>query len=260
MVNVNSTLIIITVWYNEEINLPKLFDSLKYIKSKIKIRHIYVDQSSTDKSVEIAKRNWCEIFIHPNKWYADPDKKWAVEELCKDDDWILIMDCDEELSENLSNEIINTIEDKQYDVLNIYVKSIILGGFWGRAYQPRLFIKKHMNITDEIHNYLKIKTKNIWYLKNDIINDDLKYRGREVDVFVEKLNRYAEKEIVFLEHMSKLKIVLNLFWKPLQWFFGFGIIHKQFFRWIKWIIICSLVSQYQFWIYSKLYEKKFINK
>jgi len=253
-------IIIITIWYNEEQNLHKFFESLKYIKSKINVRHIYVDQSSTDKSLGIAKSNWVKTYVHTNKWYADPDKKRAVEELCSDEDWILIMDCDEELSKNLSDEMIDNIKNKKYDVLNIYVKSIILGWFWGRAYQPRLFIKKHMQVTDEIHNYLKIKTKNIWYLKNDIINDDLKYRGKEVDVFVEKLNRYAEKEIVFLDQMSKFRIVLNLFWKPLQRFFGFGIIHKQFLRWIKWIIICSLVSQYQFRIYSKLYEKKFIYK
>ena len=58
------------------------------------MRIIYIDQSSTDNSIEIARKYWCNIYIHPNQWYADPDKKWAIDELCNDDEWILIQDAD----------------------------------------------------------------------------------------------------------------------------------------------------------------------
>jgi len=118
---------IITVWYNEEINLPKLFKSLEYIKSKIEIRHIYVDQSSIDNSTNIAKENWCEIYVHENKWYADPDKKWIVENLLNNEDWCLILDCDEEITKELSDEIIININNNKFDIFNIYIESII---FW----------------------------------------------------------------------------------------------------------------------------------
>ncbi len=50
------TLTIISVWYNEEKNLIKLFESLQNIESILSVKKIYIDQSSTDISVEIAKQ------------------------------------------------------------------------------------------------------------------------------------------------------------------------------------------------------------
>ncbi len=253
-------LIIIIVWYNEERNLPKLFHSLEYIKSKFNIRQIYVDQSSTDKSIEIAKKYWSEVYVHPNKWYADPDKKRAVEELCKDNDRILILDCDEELTKKLSDEIIDNIWKDIYKIVNINIESIILWWFGWKAYQPRLFKKYAMKITDEIHNYLIPKLQNIGKFKNNIRNDDLRLRWREIASFLEKTNRYGDIEIEKLQHLPKWKIILFMFWKPIQWFFWFGIIHKQFFRWFGWLILCMLHFCAQFLMYAKLYEKRFIHK
>ncbi len=133
---------IITVWYNEEINLKKFFESLKYIKSKIEVKHFFVDQSSDDNTAEIAKNNWCEVYIHPNKWYADPDKKWIVENFLKNEDWWLILDCDEELIKELSDEIIEKIENNKDILFQIWLSTNFL---WIKNWyfvQSRLFKKK----------------------------------------------------------------------------------------------------------------------
>jgi hypothetical protein len=252
------SLTIIVVWYNEKINLPKLFESLKYIESIFSIRKIYIDQSSSDNSLQIAESFGCETYVHANKWYADPDKKWAVEELCEDNDWCLILDADETLSKKLSDEIVVMIQKNEFDIWNIYVESIILGGFWWKAFQMRLFKKDAMELVEVIHEYLRPKSKKIFNLKNSIINNDLKYIWKEINVFAEKLNRYAEIEIYKLDNMTRIFIILNLFWKPLQWFFWFWVIHKQFLRWTRWLILCSLMAYYQFLIYAKLYEKNVI--
>jgi len=211
---------IITVWYNEEINLPKLFKSLEYIKSKIEIRHIYVDQSSIDNSTNIAKENWCEIYVHENKWYADPDKKWIVENLLNNEDWCLILDCDEEITKELSDEIIININNNKFDIFNIYIESIIFWWFGSKSYWYRLFKKSWVKLTNEIHNYINLISNKIWYLKNNILNNDLKYLWNEIKVLTEKMNRYSSIEIEKIWNIWKHKIIFFIFWKPIQRFFG----------------------------------------
>ena len=110
------------------------------------------------------------------------------------------------------------------------------------------------------HNYINLISNKIWYLKNNILNNDLKYLWNEIKVLTEKMNRYSSIEIEKIWNIWKHKIIFFIFWKPIQRFFGFWIIHKQFLRWIKWIILCFIISNYQFLIYAKLYEKYFINK
>jgi glycosyltransferase involved in cell wall biosynthesis len=252
-------LTIITVWYNESSNLPKLFASLNnYTEGKLNLRKIYIDQSSTDNSVEIAKSYWCEVYVHSNKWFADPDKKRAVETLCDINDRILILDADEELTSSWVNEIVNVM-GSDFEVWQIPIRSIIFGWYGGQAYQPRLFKKSWVHLSTEIHKYIEVKSTKVLFLKTPIRNEDLKYRGKEVTTFIEKLNRYADKEIELLWWLSKAQVVWNMFWKPVLWFFWFGIRHKQFLRGVKGLLLCTLMSYYQRTIYAKLYEKKFIN-
>lgn len=250
-------LIVIIVGYNEEKNLPKCFDSLEKVSNILDIRKIYIDQSSHDESVSLAKKYWCETYIHPNLWYADPDKKWGVENLCSPNDWILILDADEEITLVLAQEIVQHTSTKT-TVCRILVRSIIFWWFGGEAYQPRLFQKHAVNMTEEIHNYIHIASENVVNLKNPIINDDLKYKWKEIQVFMEKLNRYSDKEIENLYELSQFKIIIFMIWKPIQRFFGFGFVHRQFFRGIRWYILCAMMAHYQRSIYAKLYEKKYI--
>ncbi|MCX6824262.1 MAG: glycosyltransferase [candidate division SR1 bacterium] len=251
---------IITVGYNEEKNLPKLYNSLKNLDHHFEVRKIYIDQSSTDTSVDIAKKYGCETYVHPNKGYADPDKKRAVEELCQDNDWCCILDADEEISPELAKELATTIQANTYDILKISIVSIFLGGYGGEAYQERVFKKSAMKVTDEIHHYLQPISKNIGKTKNKIRNDDRKYEGNEIDILMSKFNRYSEIEVTKIGRISKAKILWNFFYKPLLHFFGRGIIHKQFLRGIPGIIVCTMHGYYQFLIYAKLYEKLYIIK
>lgn len=253
-----SKLNIIIVWYNEEVNIPKMLKSIQYLCSQITCRIIYVDQQSKDESVNLMKLWWAEVFIHENKWYADPDKKRAVESLVKNDEWCFILDCDEEISKELSNEIIKAVENNKTDLCysvkrNTVWRWIIQSETW----QYRLFTKKSAKLTEDIHYYITPidYTKNLKFKNSmDEIDKKLEKNGF-ISSTIEKNNRYSEKEISKMKNKWKIKIIFNMVRKPILRFFWFWIKHKLFFKWIKWLIYCCLMAEYQFLIYIKSYEK-----
>ncbi len=256
----NSNLTIIIVGYNEEINLPKCFSCLEYIRSELVCRLIYVDQSSNDKSVDIAKNNWCEVYIHPNKWYADPDKKRAVETLCKEDDWCMILDCDEEITKELADKIVYLIQkDKKWYAYSVYRHTYWMGIVIAKTSQLRIFKKGAVSLGLTIHNYIKIcKNAKHIQLKEVIKEVDLKYKWREIEFIISKLNQYSTIEAEQLSDRKKyslFSVLFYLFTKPIIRFFWILIVQLNFLKWIKWLLNSLFMSLYQILIYSKIYEK-----
>ena len=121
----------------------------------------------------------------------------------------------------------------------------------------RLFKKKAMKVTDDIHYYLIPRSHNIKKLHHPIINMDQKLKGKEIYSYIEKNNRYSEKELLQLSQLPKWNIIRRMFWIPILRFFGHGIIHRQFLRGIPGLIVCTMFAQYQWLIYAKLYESKY---
>lgn len=247
-------LTIIIVWYNEEENIHKMLKYLKNLSNFTNYKVIYIDQESTDNSAKIMEKQWAEVYIHKNKWYADPDKKRAIENLCGSDDWCLILDCDEEITKEFATEIWEALSSEKYDIYNINVKILWLWGELNTCKQKRLFKKSAMTLTEDIHEYLKPNSKNIWYIKSPLINNDKKEWYHELKTMENKANIYSEKELLKL-NIPYRKAIIFLFRKPFLWFWWFMIKNKQIKRWIIWIIISRHYAHYQFLIYAKYIEK-----
>jgi glycosyltransferase involved in cell wall biosynthesis len=105
----NLSVIILT--YNEEKHIKRCIESVKEIAKEILI----VDCFSSDKTVEIAESLGAYVFQH--KWEKSYAKQfnWALENLPINNEWVLRLDADEYLSENLRKEIqikLTNISDK----------------------------------------------------------------------------------------------------------------------------------------------------
>lgn len=250
---------ILTVGYNEEQNLEKLYESLSKFIWKIDCQFFYVDQESTDNSIDIAKKYWAEIFLHKNKGYADPDKKWLVENVCNDNDWCLILDADFYFSDELILEIVEKIKCNKFDVYNITRTIIFLWKKWITIHEPLLFKKNSVKITNDIHKYYTVLTDNIWKLTNHAICDDLKEYGESIWIWINRVNKYTTIEAKEYKILQKYKIITMIFMSPIIWFFGYWILHKQFIRWIPWLINCLIQSVYRVSLYAKIYEIQYIN-
>ena len=96
----NLSVVIIT--YNEEANIGRTLQSVQPLVADGKGEIIVVDSGSTDRTVEVAKSFGAKVFIENWKGYA-AQKNSAIQKASGN--WILSLDADEEVSEELRKEI-----------------------------------------------------------------------------------------------------------------------------------------------------------
>ncbi len=106
---------------NEEKHIRRVLESVKDF-SEI----VIVDSGSSDNTLNIVKEFTNNIF-HQD-WLGFAKQKEYAKSLCTKD-WVLNLDADEEVTTNLKNEIIKTIEENKIDGLNIKISSSFMGEF-----------------------------------------------------------------------------------------------------------------------------------
>jgi glycosyltransferase involved in cell wall biosynthesis len=84
---------------NEEDNIARCLNSVRGLADEI----IVVDEHSTDKTVEIAKKNGAKVFLEPHHELFHITKQIALEKATGD--WILQLDADEVVTSALAQEI-----------------------------------------------------------------------------------------------------------------------------------------------------------
>ena len=87
------------ITYNEEHNLPRALTSLAGIADEI----VVVDSGSTDRTAEIASAHGVSFFERCFTNHAD-QKNYAAS--CASNDWIFLLDADEEMSSELRNSLL----------------------------------------------------------------------------------------------------------------------------------------------------------
>lgn len=258
----NNKLTIIIVWHNEEVNLPKIFESLKNFENKLNLNVIYCDQKSTDNSVKVAKKYWVTVHEHPKYWICETSRIKTVNEDVKGWEWVLFLDADEEITEKLSNEITTIISEDKYDVCIVPINVYFLKMRSQTSYQPRLFKKWAVELHDVAHHWYTVVSDKKWKIKNKIRNIDLKNRWCEISNYLEKLNRYTNNEVAQIDSISKTKLFYWMFIKPIIRFFGFWLWrwYFYFFKWKSWWILAYYNSAYEFFKWAKVYEKLYVKK
>jgi glycosyltransferase involved in cell wall biosynthesis len=93
---------VVIITYNEEANIARTLKSVQPLVGDGKGEIIVVDSGSTDRTVEIAKSFGAKVFVEQWKGYA-AQKNSAIDKATGD--WILSLDADEEVSNELKKEI-----------------------------------------------------------------------------------------------------------------------------------------------------------
>lgn len=131
---------------NEEMNIARAIASLSWADEVL----VY-DSGSTDGTIAIAEKMGAKVVNGP--WLGfGPTKKKAAELAAND--WILSLDCDEEVSDELAREVSARLGSLRADVaysmprLSWYLGRWIRYGGWYPDYQIRLFNRKNSQWSD----------------------------------------------------------------------------------------------------------------
>lgn len=110
---------------NEEKDLPACLESLAGVVSDIYV----IDSGSTDRTVEIAQRYEARVLTHPFVNHA-AQINWALTEVDPATDWVLRIDADERLNEELRRELLDRLPGIDKEVTGLLISRRI--SFLGR--------------------------------------------------------------------------------------------------------------------------------
>jgi glycosyltransferase involved in cell wall biosynthesis len=260
---------------NEAANIIACLDSVRWADEIV-----VVDSSSTDGTIELAKKNGAKIVQFQWNGKFPKKKNWALENIPWKNEWILILDADERITPELAEEIQSAIKNPRADGYFINRRFIFLGR-WIRhcGYYPswnlRLFRHKlgrfeqvQTNDTasgdNEVHEHIVLRGTTA-HLKNDMLH----YAYPDIYTWMEKHNRYSnwEAEVELRggqsgadigEKLSARRRLRNwsrrLPFRPALRFFYSYILKRGFLDGREGYVFCRLLATYEMLNVFKAHE------
>jgi glycosyltransferase involved in cell wall biosynthesis len=146
------------ITFNEEHNLPRALTSLAGIADEM----VVMDSGSTDRTAEIAKEHGVSFFQRPFTNHAD-QKNYAASRARNN--WILLLDADEELSDELRNSLLEwKRREPEFSVYEMARLTWYLGAWihhsrWYPDFQRRLYRRDNASFSGQIHSALHFDGK-----------------------------------------------------------------------------------------------------
>ncbi len=211
------TLSVAIATYNEEANLGRCLDSVVSWVDEI----VVIDGSSTDRTVEIAKKFKAKVFVTDNPEMFHINKQKALNS--SSGEWILQLDADEIVSEDLKKEIIKVISSQLINGYFIPRKNFFMGKWMRKGglypdYVARLFQKgKGRLFCKDVHEQVQITGK-AGYLKHDLLH----YPYPDFSKYLQKADTYTS---LTARNLHGDKLAAYVIAKPIKTFFSIYLRH-----------------------------------
>ncbi|MDD5034080.1 MAG: glycosyltransferase family 2 protein [Methylococcaceae bacterium] len=232
---------VIILTFNEAANLPQALASVQGWARQVFV----LDSFSTDDTCEIARTAGCSVVQNRFVDYSK-QRNYAIEQLPIETSWILFLDADEWLTEELKAEISQIIASKPEENGYYIKRRMIWMGQWiRRGYYPtwilRLFRRGRGRCEDRSVNEHLIVEGKLGYLQHDFVHEDQKGIGD----WIIKHDRYAIREALELlkrdEKQSQEEIYAS--------FWGTQSERKRWLRYKVWNRIPPLIRPWFFFAY-----------
>lgn len=199
MISCNISVIILTL--NEEKNISFCLKSVVEWASEI----IILDSYSTDSTVSKAESAGARVYFRKFDNYA-MQRNYALNEIPIGNNWILFLDADEWLTEELKQEINNTLPRTEFDGFLIKRRFYFMGKWirYGGCYPTwnlRLFRKGIAKVNREINEHVEIIGR-LGKLKYDMVDEN--HKG--LSFFLTKHIKYAQMEALQFSKPCDLKV------------------------------------------------------
>ncbi|MEW6555806.1 MAG: glycosyltransferase family 2 protein [Elusimicrobiota bacterium] len=238
------------IGHNEEKNIGQCLESIKWADELI-----FVDCASTDKTVEIVKKYTTKIFYKENNPNLNVNKQFGIEQC--NGDWILYLDPDEIITDELRNEILSVISHRSSVISGYFIprKNFYFGRFlkFGGKYpdyQLRLFKKGFAKFPCEhVHERIYIDSK-IAKLKSAILH----YPYQNISDMLKKSDFYTSRKAEYMFKQNKKHSILFIISFSKLKFFRSFILKFGFLDGFVGLIVAVMDSYNEFISFLKLKE------
>lgn len=231
---------------DEEENIERSVRSLLDVADEI----IVVDSGSKDRTVEIAESLGAKVYFKEWEGYSN-QLNYGIS-LCQGD-WILVVDADEELSEELRLSIRQALDSPMYNLYMVNRRTYYLGSFLKHAWQPewrvRLFKKGCVRIEGELHESY-IYSGKAGKLKGFLNH----YSFKSLYHQSEKTIKYSKIMALSMKRKGKRFRFYNLLFNPLWDSFKVYVIKLGFLDGWRGFLVAFFVFLYVFLKYLFLLE------
>lgn len=234
---------------NEENNIRDALESVKDFKEIV-----VVDAFSTDNTLNICKQYTDKVYQIQWQGFAK-QKQLAIDKTTLD--WVLVLDADERVTEDLKSEITQKIENTDYSGFFIPRKNFFLGKWirhcgWWPDYTLRLFKKEKGKMqTRQVHEKVVIDGK-AGYMKNPLLH----YTYRSLEDFVSKMQIYStlSAEEITKRGLGRSTIFFKMLFSPFFTFLKIFFFRFGFLDGVRGFMLAALYSFYSFIKYAKAWQ------
>jgi len=230
---------------NEERNLPRAIESLRCCDEIL-----VVDSGSTDRTVEIAEKYGARVLEANWRGYAG-QKNYASDEAAHD--WVLSIDADEALSEDLEAEIWQIKKNgPQYDAYTVprmaqYLGRWILHSGWYPDRKIRLFDRRKANWVGQFVHESVVCTGRVGALEGNLLH----YTCGSLSEHLKSMDRYttlaAEEVVARGESVGASRLLVDPPWT----FFKTYFLRGGYLDGVEGLAIAYMASLYTFLKYAK---------
>lgn len=241
---------VVIICKNEETSIERVLQSLQGLTDDI----VVYDNGSTDATMEIAKR--FNVNLREGSWEGFGKTKQKATALAKYD-WVLNLDADEAIEEELKKELKDlSLEDEKtvYDIpfKNFIGDQYLRYGEWGGDHHIRLFNRKTVNWDDApVHEQLVLSPGiAVKKLRGHVLHRTVK----DMDDYGHKMTRYAMLNAEKYFQQGKKASWLKLRLSPGFTFFNYYILRLGFLDGHAGYVCAKMTAWYTFLKYARLKE------
>lgn len=211
---------------------------------------VVVDSGSTDGTIELARRFGARVI--EKEWLGfGPQKQFAVE--AASHEWVLCLDADESLSEELRDSITAEIKAPRGFVYTMPRCNRFLGRWLrhGEGYPDwsvRLFHRKHARWSDDVVHEKVVTTLPILRLRGDLLHDS----AETLEKYLDKQNRYTTLQAELLRDAGRRANLLHLLFSPSLRFVKFYLFRLGFLDGVAGLVHIAIGCMNTFNKYAKL--------
>lgn len=241
------------ICYNEEERIRKCLESLEWCDEIV-----VVDSGSTDSSVRICREFTDKIFF--NEWNGYGNQKNFALSKCSHS-WVLNLDADEVVSEELRKAIQSVLEEPQSNAVDGYMLQRVvfhLGhwwtvGGWHPEYRLRLAKRDCVHWSnDPVHEKAILKGR-----KRKLPGSLYHYTYRNLEDQLARINKYSTlsaQQLAAEPAISSAALLTCLLTRPVFRFIRFYILKFGFIYGVAGLVVAITDSYYVFLKYAKLWE------